>query len=99
MRVSAAANPAPLLAEEEMKPRNISKDSLLAALRQIIAHVDADDSFEGSIQYAATAERDQFEVMAYYRVGNSEGQGGGVAIGERDEPRNEPADDTAWEPK
>jgi hypothetical protein len=48
---------------------------LAAALRRIAVHVEAGDSFEGSLTYTCTSEPDTFAVQASYRVGNLNGQG------------------------
>jgi hypothetical protein len=61
-----------------------TKEDLLAILESIAAHVREDDSFEGRISYTCMAEglaRGEFEVEAFYRIGNSEGQGGAVQYG------------------
>ena len=55
------------------------EDDVAAALRSMADSIEASDSFEGSLQYTAT-DRDTFEVDAFWRVGNSEGQGGAVVI-------------------
>lgn len=68
-----------------MKPVKQSKESLIAVLEDILARIKADDSFEGSLSYTAMDEglaRGEFNVLANWRVGNSEGQGGCVMIGE-----------------
>lgn len=65
-----------------MKPTIQTKEQLLDALRAITEAIENDDSFEGSIQYAATETRHQFEVMAFWREGNSQGQGGSIMIGD-----------------
>lgn len=64
-----------------MKPKIQTKEQLLEALTFIREAIENDDSFEGSIQYAA-AGRDKFEIIGFWRVGNSQGQGGSVSIGE-----------------
>jgi len=65
-----------------MKPIIQTKEQLLDALRAITEAVENDDSFEGSIDYIITETRHQFEVMVFWRVGNSEGQGGSIMIGD-----------------
>lgn len=65
-----------------MTPKTVHKEVLLAALRDMYDSLLNDDSFEGSLEYTAAAERHQFEVMAFYRIGNSEGQGRCRMIGE-----------------
>jgi hypothetical protein len=56
-----------------------SREDLVKTLRDMANVVEANDSFEGSIEY--TCMRDglgpnEFEVGACYRIGNSMGQGG-----------------------
>lgn len=59
----------------------LTKEQLKNLLKNILITIDSDDSFEGRISYTCMDERvpcgkDEFEVDAFYRVGNSEGQGG-----------------------
>lgn len=68
-----------------MLPKKLSKDQLLGVLARMIEAVKADDSFDGSIEYHAEPEPGVFEVMGSFRIGNSEGQGGCVLIGEDDQ--------------
>lgn len=65
-----------------MNPKTISKATLLNTLKHMFEAIEADDSFEGSIEYSATPERHMFEARAFFRVGNSEGQGGSIIIGD-----------------
>ena len=61
------------------RPAPMSKDQFLAVLDDIRAHVAADDSWEGSLQYSIPEEPGDgvdFDVHAGYRIGNSMGQGG-----------------------
>jgi hypothetical protein len=58
----------------------VTKAYLLAILDDIRAHVAADDSFEGSLQYLIPENGDGFELMASYRVDNLRGQGSIVHI-------------------
>lgn len=61
------------------RPVPMSKGQLLAVLDDIRAHVAADDSWEGSLQYTIPEEPKEgvdFDVHAGYRIGNSLGQGG-----------------------
>lgn len=67
-----------------------TKAELLAILDDIRTSVERDDSFEGSIEYLMPGPLDldpdaDFAVMASYRVGNSQGQGGVVLIGDTSE--------------
>jgi hypothetical protein len=69
-----------------MKPKQQTKDQLIAALRSMADSIDEGDSFEGSIQYTITGRdvtgQDTFDVLAFWRVGNSMGQGGSIMIGD-----------------
>jgi hypothetical protein len=59
------------------------KDDLIAVVKDILAGIEANDSFEGTINYSCmhpAAKGAEFEVGAMYRVGNSMGQGGMVVI-------------------
>lgn len=63
----------------------IKQEQLVLTLRDMANTVERNDSFEGSIQYTCfweqeALEADEFEVSAFYRVGNSMGQGGCVLI-------------------
>jgi len=75
-----------------------TKAQLIAALDQIRQAVEADDSFEGFIEYTISQVRPGpttnhrtsmiddcrspgFAVKAFWRVGNSQGQGGSISIG------------------
>lgn len=64
-----------------MKPTPLNKNQLLDLLRDMITVIDADDSFEGSIEYSATPTPNEFMVVGMYRTGNSMGQGGCRLIG------------------
>lgn len=57
----------------------LSKEQLLAALEDMIERVHADDSFEGRIEYHLRDDG-AFNVEAFWRIGNSEGQGGARII-------------------
>lgn len=62
-------------------PVTRNSKQLAAYLRDMAAAVEASDSFEGHIEYEATPEKDMFKVQAFWRVGNSEGQGGSRIVG------------------
>lgn len=69
-------------------PVPVDKASLLSVLDDIRAHVEADDSFEGSFEYTMPFDEDMeivpdadFMLRAAYRVGNSQGQGGMRMVG------------------
>lgn len=74
-----------------MRPKKLTKQELLDVLMRIVVSVRANDSFDGSIEYAANTP-DDYDVMASFRVGNSEGQGGVVLIGENVEPAPPPSE-------
>lgn len=59
----------------DIRPRRLDKVELLRVLEDMIAHIQVDDSFGGTLTYEAT-DRDSFDVYACYRIGNREGQGG-----------------------
>lgn len=57
----------------------LNKAQLLAVLEDMKKTIEADDSFEGGINYTALEEgldRGEFHVTGAYRVDNSMGQGG-----------------------
>ena len=61
----------------------MSKDELVEMVKDILARIEANDSFEGSINYSCmhpSVNGQEFEVGATYRVGNSLGQGGMVVV-------------------
>jgi hypothetical protein len=73
-------------------PEPCSKETLLMLLDDIRAHVEADDSFEGFVEYTMPWSEEigdpmtdgpdtNFRVRASYRIGNSQGQGGMRMIG------------------
>lgn len=62
-----------------------TKAELAVFLKETTQAVEEDDSFEGRIQYQAIG-RDEFEVGAFVRVGNSMGQGGCMLIEETKDP-------------
>lgn len=74
------------------KPVPMTKETLLALLDDIRAHVDAGDSMEGSLEYLMPWDEEKneiiegadFVVRAAYRIGNLQGQGGMRLIGTRD---------------
>jgi hypothetical protein len=65
-----------------MKPKTISKDEFLHLLARLKQAIDTDDSMEGNLSYEWAKERHFFDVQAFIRVGNSEGQGGAIIVGE-----------------
>ena len=61
----------------------MSKDELIEVVKGILSSIEADDSFEGSLNYSCmhpAVTGSEFEVGAMFRVGNSMGQGGMVVI-------------------
>lgn len=70
-----------------MKHTKVSKAELLAVIDNIRRVVDADDSFEGNLEYTALSpeeplERGEFMARGLWRVGNSMGQGGVRTLGD-----------------
>jgi hypothetical protein len=66
-------------------PVRKTRAELLAILDDIRARVTAGDSFDGSLQYEASeSDEGGFFVMATYRIGNLDGQGGYRLIGRTD---------------
>lgn len=68
-------------------PAPMTREQLLALLRDITARVEAGDSFEGSLEYLMPTDEEvpegtEFMVQAAYRTGNLGGQGGMRLIGE-----------------
>jgi hypothetical protein len=65
-------------------PIPMDAETLAAVLHDMAAHVEAGDSFEGSIEYLMPAPGDPecyAMVRASYRIGNTLGQGGVRLIG------------------
>lgn len=59
------------------------KADLIAMLKDMIVCIQTDDSFEGTVTYSVMEENlgpGELEVSAFYRYGNSYGQGGCVVI-------------------
>jgi hypothetical protein len=71
----------------------MTREDLAAMLRDMAAVVEARDSFEGRIAYTFGSGPDDFEVDAFYRVGNSMGQGGAVFIQPSPQPLPEEVPD------
>ncbi len=61
----------------------MKKEELIGLLRATITAVEQNDSFEGRIQFQATASPDEFIVNAFVRTGNAMGQGGAMISNER----------------
>lgn len=80
-----------------MKPKPVSREGLVAILRDMADSVAVQDSFEGSIEYSIPTEDEDaavvasdlmlperegaFMVRASYRIGNRDGQGGVRMVG------------------
>lgn len=61
----------------------LNSQSLVMVLRDMANLIEKNDSFEGQINYTCLdddCEVGQFEVKAFYRTGNSMGQGGSSII-------------------
>jgi hypothetical protein len=68
-----------------LRPIPMRKADLLEVLDGMRAAVEADDSFEGNLEYLMPdepADGIDFSVTAVYRVGNAMGQGGVHMVGE-----------------
>lgn len=66
-------------------PQPMSKSTLLLLIADMQEHIEADDSWEGWIEYLMPDNPEEgvdFQVRASYRIGNLEGQGGMRMIGE-----------------
>lgn len=67
--------------EDEMpagfnRPIRVDKTILVTTLRNVAAHVEADDSAGGFVEYEWSETPGKYDVRASYRVGNLLGQGG-----------------------
>ena len=75
-------------------PDTLDHETLVAVLTDMLERVRAGDSFEGSITWATpedpAAPARAFDVMASYRIGNLQGQGGMRVIGSWRERPNSP---------
>ena len=72
-----------------MKPIKIDRERLIGAIKCMLNAVERNDSFEGSIEYSCmdpTCNPGEFLTRVAIRVGNSEGQGGTIMLGEPDMP-------------
>lgn len=65
-----------------MTPKKLTSQELAETLRSMAKSIEENDSFEGSIEYSFTSDPGIFEAMGSFRIGNSEGQGGCVLIGD-----------------
>lgn len=55
----------------------LNKDELISTLTDILEGVKSGDTLEGSIEFLTSYDdADKWEVMASYRIGNLQGQGG-----------------------
>lgn len=57
----------------------VAREKLIELLRETIVAIENDDSYEGRIHYEGTSPG-EYEVDAFVRVGNSEGQGGCMLV-------------------
>jgi hypothetical protein len=64
-----------------MRPTTLSKAELADLFLALHYRIADGDSFGGSLEYELDDNGD-FSVQGCYRVGNSEGQGGMVVLGE-----------------
>lgn len=61
----------------------LTKEKFIELLVDLLTEVKNNDSLQGNVTYDALhpkAGPDEFEVTAYFRVGNSMGQGGVVMV-------------------
>jgi hypothetical protein len=58
----------------------LTKAELLSVLADLVKLVEADDSMEGRLRYEWSSTPGEYEVDAFLRVGNSQGQGGAIVI-------------------
>lgn len=58
-------------------PKILTADALISVLNDIIAGIKAGDSFNGSLEYHAAQEKDNYEVVAVISTGNADGSQGG----------------------
>jgi hypothetical protein len=54
--------------------------NLVGVLRAMASAIEEGDSYEGSIEYHALPEPDQYEVEGVFRRGNRDGQGSVILI-------------------
>ncbi len=62
-------------------PEKVTQKKLLDLLDLMKAGITSGDSLEGSLEYAAISP-DEFNLVAAIRIGNLQGQGGTILIGE-----------------
>ena len=58
----------------------MKKEQLIQLLEQTITALKENDSMEGRIMYQFGDEPGTFNVDAFVRVGNSQGQGGAIIV-------------------
>jgi hypothetical protein len=64
-----------------MRPTTLSRDELADLFLRLHYKIKDGDSFGGSLEYELD-DYGYFSVQGVYRIGNSEGQGGMVILGE-----------------
>jgi hypothetical protein len=77
-------------------PQQMSREELLAVLDDIRKGVESGDTLEGSFEFLLDYDSDApaWQVRAFYRTGNTMGQGGSRLIGYEPAPAEpEPEDD------
>lgn len=67
-----------------MKPTRLTKRELLTHLRDILSGVESGDTLEGNFTWTLPERGGGWDVLGSYRVGNTEGQGGMVTVGQED---------------
>jgi hypothetical protein len=68
------------------RPVKMDRHELVTFLRTVRDCVDEDDSMEGCIAYEWSAEPGVYNVAAFVRNGNSQGQGGAWVLQDTDTP-------------
>lgn len=64
-------------------PEQLTGSMLADVLEDIARHVRAADSYDGQVTWTALPhEPDTYEVVAVYRIGNRDGQGGVCIVGD-----------------
>ena len=71
-----------------MKPMKKTTEQLVHILRAVADRIEDGDSYQGHFSWDCmdeTCGKDEFLVLATFRVGNKEGQGQVVLMGEMEE--------------
>lgn len=71
-------------------PVTMSREEFVTHLHWLIDRIEADDSFEGSLEYRWSERPGMYDVHGALRFGNSMGQGSMRLIGEMVEVEEDP---------